>query len=209
MSRIDIAYEKYGWEVDPIICMYCGSPKSIEQDHVPPLSRRDDFRLLGGDVFLIVPCCKSCNMILNSCLTLTIEDRKEILNSRIMERFFKEVKAKESEWTMDEFLELGKNLQSVVIENVKGAHNNKANELLARVKYQAGVNECERYIKRVKGNTIVALDMKKEMIYRMDKEKFELLNAQGLAYNLKHKITKLFLRKANSTIKAVSFEDSI
>ena len=202
--RISIAYNRYGWEVDPILCIYCGSPKSIQQDHVPPVSRRDDFRLLGGDVFMIVPACQSCNSILGDCLTLTIEDRKEVLIARLMDKFIKIVKPKDAEWTVDEWLELGPNLSSVVINNVKGRHNSTANDLLDRVNYNHGISECVKYIKKEKHGTVVCLLMEKEMIKRISRKEYEDLNAQGLAYSLNHKITRFFLKRENLTIKPLS-----
>lgn len=116
------------------LCVYCGAPATC-RDHVPPLSRIDDYRALRlrRELFLLVPSCDNCNLLLGSTLQTNIFERIEYLKD-ILSRKHKK-KLDRAEWDDDEVLELGRYLRSfVAVETAKDLNTRK------RIEYYGGAD---------------------------------------------------------------------
>jgi len=100
------------------LCVYCGSPAS-ERDHVPPLSRVDDYRslMLKKEIYIKVPSCVQCNGIGASILDDTFLDRVERIKSKIAEKHKKKISY--PEWDEEDLAELDYELKTKVLEGVE------------------------------------------------------------------------------------------
>lgn len=118
-------------DIDWSVCIYCGDPQT-EKDHYPPVSRKDDYRAIGGKVFVIVPSCTGCNAMLNNTLTETFIERKMTVNALIRQRFNNELS--NSKWTLEEIEELDGMIKQTVL-----AGDRIARWLTARLEYTNGI----------------------------------------------------------------------
>lgn len=74
-----------------IVCYYCGMP-ATGYDHVPPLSKCDDYviRCKQQDVkpqLLKLSCCGECNILLGPTHTRNLEERLKLLRQRIRRKY--------------------------------------------------------------------------------------------------------------------------
>lgn len=94
-------------------CVYCGEPAD-QLDHVPPLTRVDDYKALGiaKEIYITVPCCGDCNSSLSNSLQDNIFERIDHLKSKLYKKYAKSTSA---EWDDDEIAELGPALRSHVV----------------------------------------------------------------------------------------------
>jgi len=112
-------------------CIYCGQPADTI-DHVPPVSRIDDYRAMDKvrELFVTVHCCRQCNNILGNSLQPTIIDRCEYLKDKLARRM-----TRVTLWSDDELGDIGPNLRSKLIEN-----NRRDKMLSDRVNYYVGID---------------------------------------------------------------------
>lgn len=77
-------YKKLHTKEGPFCCFYCGN-LADGWDHVPPLSRVNDYKALHlvHEIYFKVPCCAECNCILSNSLQDTLEDRIEYLKDEL------------------------------------------------------------------------------------------------------------------------------
>lgn len=119
-----------GWAM----CAYCGDPAD-SIDHVPPVSRVDDYRALAlrNEAFLKVPACKECNDLAGDVLDESFLQRAERVKDSIgrkAEKYLRRI-----EWDEEELQELGPNLRSKVEE-----HGFKERWYRGRLEYYRGVD---------------------------------------------------------------------
>ena len=116
------------------LCVYCGQPAD-SLDHVPPLSRVDDYRALGlvREMYLLVPACRDCNALAGSTLQATFPERVEYVKDEITRKNRRVIAA--PEWDQDEIDELGGSLKAYII-----AQERKRKRLTSLVEYYAGVD---------------------------------------------------------------------
>lgn len=120
---------EHGWP----LCVYCGQPADT-MDHVPPLSRVDDYRAMGvaWEAFLLVKACRPCNLALGDSLQRDVLERiqvlKDLLSKGGRREFVRDL------WDEDEVNELGKNLRSLV-----GSKLRKEQAMLERIEYRGGL----------------------------------------------------------------------
>lgn len=86
------------------VCIYCGDVADVD-DHVPPITRVDDYRAFGlnQEYYLVVPCCSHCNGLLGSSLQRTLLERIYVLNDKLRDRLRKDG----ADWTPEQLDELG------------------------------------------------------------------------------------------------------
>lgn len=79
----------------PFTCFYCGDSAS-GMDHVPPLSRVDDYRAfkLRHEFFIKVPCCQECNSLLSDSLQIHIIDRVCYAHDLLEKKYKKHLKCR-------------------------------------------------------------------------------------------------------------------
>jgi hypothetical protein len=116
------------------LCVYCGDP-ACSKDHVPPISRVDDYLSLGlrREVFIKVPSCLSCNKMLGDSLQDNFLDRVEVLKGKMFVKWCKMIGW--VEWDDDELEELGVNLRSHVVVSL-----DKQYHVIKRYEYYSGVD---------------------------------------------------------------------
>jgi len=119
---------EFGWP----LCVYCGDPADTI-DHVPPISRVDDYRALfrGRETFLLVKCCKPCNTMLANELQADIFERIDAVKYRLKRKIRRDDYA--LQWSQDEIAQLGKNLRSKVVSSMK-----KIESTQRRIDYRGG-----------------------------------------------------------------------
>lgn len=110
-------YEKLPYSVHYlgfIECTYCGEAADT-MDHVPPISRVDDYRALNmkHELYLKVACCKSCNSRLGNSLQNTLLDRISVAKSFLEKKYKKELKV--AVFTKDELKEFSGTLKRDII----------------------------------------------------------------------------------------------
>ena len=118
---------EFGWP----LCVYCGDPADTI-DHVPPLSRVEDYRALGVvERYLRVKACRPCNLVLGATLQHDVFERideaKQIFRKRLGKRDTGYV------WAEDDLVALGPNLRSHV-----GSAMRKTQSLIRRIDYRGG-----------------------------------------------------------------------
>ena len=103
------------------LCVYCGDPADTI-DHVPPLSRVDDYRSLRleKETYLLVRSCRECNAVLGESLQTSVLERYELAKEKIA------LKAKPSKamWTEEDMAELGPNMRRYVSSETKKRERN-------------------------------------------------------------------------------------
>jgi len=116
-----------------LFCVYCGD-LATERDHVPPKTRIDDYRAqrLKFELFITVPSCKHCNIILGDELDLSIVSRINRLKEYL------ELKRPKDNpvWTVNELIELDYALRESVIQKLKDEKN-----IVKKIKYNKGLYE--------------------------------------------------------------------
>lgn len=119
---------EFGWPV----CVYCGDPAD-SIDHVPPISRVDDYRALGMryEEYLLVKSCMDCNSILKDDLHRDIFERIEVLKYRLKRKIKKDDYA--LQWSDEDVKRLGRGLRSKVVSAMK-----KIESTQRRIDYQGG-----------------------------------------------------------------------
>ena len=115
-------------------CVYCGRPAGT-RDHVPPLSRVDDYDAmhLKYPVYIKVPACDRCNNLGGSEVEASFMDRAEAIKNKLARRYTRYMSM--PEWTEKEINELGRNLRS----KVRSA-NDTRKRYAAEVEYYEGVD---------------------------------------------------------------------
>ena len=113
------------------LCTYCGDPAD-QLDHVPPLSRVDDYRALypSDERYLMVRCCCDCNRRLANSLQLDLAARMKHLKA-LLSRHGKRLFAADV-WDSEDLEELGPNLRSAIGSDIR-----KAERLRQRIAYGA------------------------------------------------------------------------
>ena len=116
------------------LCVYCGEPAS-ERDHVPPITRVDDYRNLHleNELFLKIPCCRECNNFGADILDDGFLSRVERIKDKIARKYSRFMS--KSDWDDDEVEELDFTLKTKVLE-----HGKKGEIALERIEYYAGVD---------------------------------------------------------------------
>lgn len=119
------------------MCVYCGDPADTV-DHVPPLSRVDDYRSLGPcrERYLLVKSCSPCNAPLGDSVQASLLERVEYLKERLSARLPK----RRARWTEEDIQRLGRNLRSLVASQV-----DKQTKLEARISYVGGLRALLGY----------------------------------------------------------------
>lgn len=122
------------------ICVYCGLPADT-YDHVPPLSRVDDYRALvtHQETYILVSCCRQCNSLLSNSLQENIICRYDVLKIRLRSRLNKHIMKRE--WTQEEIAQLGPNLKTKIMRAVN--LHNRAQE---RLQYSPNFLELLKYV---------------------------------------------------------------
>jgi len=120
---------EFGWPR----CVYCGEPADT-LDHVPPLSRVDDYRALGvhRERYLLVKSCKPCNVALGDSLQNDVLERIEVIKRRLRKKLGRRDTG--YVWSDDDLTELGPNLRSHV-----GSAMRKTESLVRRIDYRGGL----------------------------------------------------------------------
>ena len=115
-------------------CIYCGCPSTCN-DHVPPLSRIDDYMALQPNrpVFLLVPACTRCNSKLSDSLQRSLIERIDNLKDLLQRQLAR--KGKTAVWSDKELNDLGPNLRSMI-----GAHMVIDNELQQSIDFECDWN---------------------------------------------------------------------
>lgn len=115
-------------------CVYCGLPAETK-DHVPPISRVSDYESfnLALEVYIKVPCCVECNVMLGSELQESFFQRAEVIKDKLSRKYRRHINT--VEWDEEELEELGPTLLSKVVEG-----RGKSDRALARIDYYAGVD---------------------------------------------------------------------
>ena len=98
-------------------CIYCGS-YGESKDHIPPISRADDFPLAER---IIVRACIECNSVLGARLLIKIEERAKFLFEKYKVRYRKILGM--PDWDEDEIEELQGMLKRKIILAVKRKKN--------------------------------------------------------------------------------------
>lgn len=121
---------------NPFTCFYCGDTASC-MDHVPPLSRVDDYRALRlrHEYYIKVPCCNECNSVLGNSLQIHIIDRVCDAHDILENRHKKHLKCKA--WTKQalDYAQFRGRLKSYVL-----ASENMRKYIADRVDYWKGLN---------------------------------------------------------------------
>lgn len=119
---------------DRFTCFYCGVPAETV-DHVPPLSRVDDYEAmcLVHERYVKVPCCKECNMLAGSTVQESIIQRKELVADKLAKRHASDIRA--PEWDKEELASLTGRLRGYV-----AAAGRRQKRALDRINYYAGVD---------------------------------------------------------------------
>lgn len=101
-----------------IRCFYCGMPADTV-DHVPPISRVDDYRSMGlrHEIFIKVTCCKDCNTKLGASLQLSLVERYNVRQKQ-MEKEFKKI-LKMPVWSSEEIKKMGRNMRSSIVVSMQ------------------------------------------------------------------------------------------
>ncbi len=117
-------------------CFYCGEIATC-RDHIPPISRVDDYRSLGmlHEVYVKVPCCSECNAALSDSLQETVVGRIEFCKDLLAKKYRKHLGSSQAEWEEDEVKELGPRLRSKV-----RSHMNRRKYAEDRVNYYDGMD---------------------------------------------------------------------
>lgn len=82
-------YEFFRHDPDkPFTCFYCGQPADTV-DHVPPLSRVNDYRSLKleREIYVKVACCGECNTLLGNSLQESIVEREDHLKELLADKY--------------------------------------------------------------------------------------------------------------------------
>lgn len=96
-------------------CIYCGEVATC-RDHFPPISRVDDYRSIGlvHEVFIKVPSCDECNLMLGDSLQDTFVERIEYIKNLLAKKYSTHIGSVLSEWDDEEISELGPRLGSKI-----------------------------------------------------------------------------------------------
>ena len=86
----------YHNEANRFTCFYCGANNGIGFDHVPPITRVDDYMAFGlaNEIYVKVPACEQCNSLLGNSLQVTILDRVEFLKQRLRRKLARDLRCK-------------------------------------------------------------------------------------------------------------------
>lgn len=135
ISHLEERYSIINGERDTLYykCVYCGDPADC-RDHVPPLSRVDDYHAIGliREQYIKVPCCAECNRLASDSLQDNILDRVEHIKNKLARKY---VRRLHTEWDLDELDELGPNLRSAILHNSK-----KIKRATIHINYYAGID---------------------------------------------------------------------
>lgn len=142
--------EKYGCE-QYYRCVYCGDP-SDSIDHQPPITRVSEYRCLNlaNELFITVPCCRECNLILSDLLTASLVEREMLCKNKLADKYKKLLKC--ATWTKDDF-EYAK-LRGMLKKYVEG-HAKQKKLIEERISYFEGMKAFMRFVSE---NNIVLPD---------------------------------------------------
>jgi hypothetical protein len=81
-----------------IECVYCGEPANCK-DHVPPISKVDDYRTLHltNEMYLTLHSCRECNGIASDTLNVTPFDRQTYIHDALRKRYRRHLE--QPEWS--------------------------------------------------------------------------------------------------------------
>jgi hypothetical protein len=101
-------------------CVYCGSSKNIENDHLIPYSY-NHLRTIGSRTNTskkgTVPACHECNNLLGNKMYTTVSSRASYLLPKYKKKYDK--LSRLPEWTEEELSELGRTLRSAIENGIR------------------------------------------------------------------------------------------
>jgi len=100
-------------------CVYCGSSKNIENDHLIPYSftHIKTRKRLNNSKKGTVPACRNCNRMLHNKFFITVSDRAAYLLPKYNKKYNK--LSRLPEWTEEELSELGRTLRSAIENGIR------------------------------------------------------------------------------------------
>jgi 5-methylcytosine-specific restriction endonuclease McrA len=132
---------KYGGEF--FKCVYCGDPAD-EIDHQPPITRVPDYRTFGleRELYITVPCCRECNILLSDALTIDLLEREVILKNKLAKKYRRVLKGRT--WTEQEIrdAEFKGTLKKFV-----GGHARRRDRIEVRLDYEEGIGAFLRWLR--------------------------------------------------------------
>ena len=129
------------------LCVYCGRPAGT-RDHVPPISRVNDYDSLGlqTPIYVKVPACAECNTIGSDQLQESFMDRVEFIKDKLARKYARALAT--PDWDEEELGKLGRNLQS----KIRSALARRAPQL-ERIEYYGGADAVMQRLFEMFGDT--------------------------------------------------------